>query len=39
MAESKQYVTQQQENGAVLISEDVITTIVAHAIEWCCPDF
>ena len=33
MAESKQYVTQQQENGAVLISEDVITTIVAHAID------
>ena len=33
MAESKQYVTQEQENGSVLISEDVITTIVAHAIE------
>ena len=33
MAENKQYVTQTQENGSVLISEDVITTIVAHAIE------
>ena len=33
MAENKQYVTQVQENGSVLISEDVITTIVAHAIE------
>ena len=33
MAENKQYVTQMQDNGAVLISEDVITTIVAHAVE------
>ena len=33
MAENKQYITQNQENGSVLISEDVITTIVAHAIE------
>ena len=33
MAENKQYVTQAQENGAVLISEDVITTIVARAVE------
>ena len=33
MAENKQYVTQMQENGSVLISEDVIMTIVAHAIE------
>ena len=33
MAENKQYITQTQENGAVLISEDVIATIVAHAIE------
>ena len=33
MAENKQYVTQMHDNGAVLISEDVITTIVAHAIE------
>ena len=33
MAENKQYVTQTQENGSVLISEDVIVTIVAHAVE------
>ena len=33
MAENKQYVTQTRENGSVLISEDVITTIVAHAAE------
>ena len=33
MAENKLYVTQIQENGSVLISEDVITTIVVHAIE------
>ena len=33
MAENKQYVTQVQENGTVLISEDVIATIIAHAIE------
>lgn len=33
MAENKQYVTQVSENGSVLISEDVITTIVIHAIE------
>ena len=33
MAENKQYITQTQDNGSVLISEDVITTIVAHAIE------
>ena len=33
MAENKQYVTQVRENGSVLISEDVITTIVVHAIE------
>lgn len=32
MAESKQYITQAQENGNVLISEDVISTIVAHAV-------
>ena len=32
MAESKQYITQNQENGAVMISEDVIATIVSHAI-------
>ena len=33
MADNKQYVTQAQENGAVLISEDVIATIVIHAVE------
>ena len=31
MAESKQYITQIQDNGNVMISEDVIATIVAHA--------
>lgn len=30
MAENKQYVTQVQENGTVMISEDVIAAIVAH---------
>ena len=33
MAENKQYVTQVQDNGSVMISEDVITTIVAHAVQ------
>ena len=33
MADNKQYVTQAKENGAVLISEDVIATIVIHAVE------
>lgn len=32
MAENKQYVTLERENGNVLISEDVIATIVSHAI-------
>lgn len=32
MAENKQYITQMQENGSVLISEDVIASIVANAI-------
>ncbi len=31
MADNKQYITQQQEKGSVLISEDVIAAIVAHA--------
>ena len=32
MAESKQqYITQTQENGSVMISEDVIATIVGNA--------
>lgn len=33
MADNKQYIIQNRENGSVQISEDVITTIVAHAIE------
>jgi len=33
MAETKQYITQKQENGNVMISEDVIATIVAHAVK------
>lgn len=32
MAEYKQYITQEQENGCVMISEDVVSTIVEHAI-------
>lgn len=32
MAENKQYVTQAQECGSVLISEDVIETIVEHTL-------
>ena len=32
MAEYKQYVTQAQENGAVMISEDVIAAIVEHTV-------
>lgn len=32
MAEFKQYITQAQENGNVMISEDVIATIVEHAL-------
>ena len=33
MAEYKQYITQVQENGNVMISEDVVATIVSHAVE------
>lgn len=33
MAENKQYITQIQEGGNVMISEDVIATIVAHALS------
>ena len=33
MAENKTYITQPQENGNVMISEDVICTIVSHAIS------
>ena len=32
MAEYKQYITQIQENGNVMISEDVIAAIVEHAL-------
>ena len=32
MAENKQYITQIQEGGNVLISEDVIATIVEHTL-------
>ena len=32
MAENKQYITQIQEGGNVMISEDVIATIVEHAL-------
>ena len=32
MAESKQYITQNQENGTVQISEDVIISIVT--VRW-----
>ena len=32
MADRKQYVTHAKDNGAILISEDVIATIVAHAL-------
>lgn len=33
MAEYKQYITQVQENGNVMISEDVVATIVTQAIS------
>lgn len=33
MADYKQYVTQNQENGCVMISEDVISAIVTHAVN------
>ena len=33
MAESKQYITQVRDNGSVMISEDVIAAIVAHAVN------
>ena len=32
MAENKQYITQTQDCGSVLISEDVIAAIIAHAV-------
>ena len=33
MADSKQYITQLQDNGSVMISEDVVSTIVSLAIK------
>ena len=33
MAENKQYITHIQDNGSIMVSEDVIGTIVAHAAE------
>ena len=33
MAEYKQYITQIQEHGNVMISEDVVAAIVAHALS------
>lgn len=33
MAENKQYITQEQENGLVMISEDVVATIAINAVN------
>lgn len=33
MAENKQYITQQQENGRVMISEDVVAAIALQALN------
>ena len=33
MAENKQYITQNQTNGSVMISEDVISSIISHAVS------
>jgi len=33
MADNKQYITQMQSNGSVMISEDVIATIIEHAVH------
>ena len=33
MAEKKQYITKVQDSGTVMISEDVICTIVEHAVK------
>ena len=33
MAENKQYITQTHEHGSVMISEEVVSTMVIHAIE------
>lgn len=32
MAENKRYITKTQENGSIIISEDVITEIIDHAV-------
>ena len=33
MADNKQYITQADKNGVIMISEDVISTIVGRALE------
>ena len=33
MAENKQYITQMRTNGSVMISEDVVATIIEHAVD------
>lgn len=33
MAENKQYITQNQDNGSVMISEEVLVTIIAQAVS------
>ena len=33
MAENKQYITQQQEHGRVMISEEVVATIALHSLS------
>ncbi len=33
MADNKQYITQLQDHGSIMISEDVIATIVAQAVK------
>ena len=33
MADTKQYITQQQEHGSIIISEDVLITIVSQAVS------
>ena len=33
MADNKQYINQAQDNGSIMISEDVISAIVSHAVS------
>ena len=33
MADNKQYINQSQENGNIMISEDVVATIVAQSVK------